>query len=118
MRVPRLNYDEWMVLLGDASHSVLPAAGEGINCGLEDATILCKAIEEDEAKAFSHYNDLRHHDVYALGTYAKFLLEGQAAPAVSGCDPVSCVLHVIFNTTCAGREGGSRYHTGCVATWQ
>ena len=33
IKVPRINEGEWLCLLGDAAHSVLPAVGEGINSG-------------------------------------------------------------------------------------
>jgi 2-polyprenyl-6-methoxyphenol hydroxylase-like FAD-dependent oxidoreductase len=33
VKVPRINEGEWLCLLGDAAHSVLPAVGEGINSG-------------------------------------------------------------------------------------
>ena len=36
----RLNEGEWVVLLGDAAHSVVPPVGEGINSGLEDTVVL------------------------------------------------------------------------------
>jgi kynurenine 3-monooxygenase len=35
-----MNIGEWIVLLGDASHAVLPPVGEGINSGLEDSVVL------------------------------------------------------------------------------
>jgi kynurenine 3-monooxygenase len=35
----RVHVGEWLVLLGDAAHSVLPPTGEGINSGLEDAMV-------------------------------------------------------------------------------
>jgi kynurenine 3-monooxygenase len=44
VRVSALQMDEWVVLVGDAAHSVLPPTGEGINSGLEDCEVLTDAL--------------------------------------------------------------------------
>lgn len=40
IRCNKMNYEEWIVLIGDSAHAVLPPVGEGINSGLEDAVVL------------------------------------------------------------------------------
>jgi len=35
----KMNIGEWILLLGDAAHAVLPPTGEGINSGLEDTVV-------------------------------------------------------------------------------
>jgi len=42
VRCPRVSHDGWLVLLGDAAHSVIPPTGEGVNSGLEDAMLLAE----------------------------------------------------------------------------
>eukprot|EP00808_Paulinella_micropora_P023604 g78301.t1 len=42
----RLNAGEWLLLLGDAAHGVLPATGEGVNSAMEDASILAELLKE------------------------------------------------------------------------
>eukprot|EP01051_Picozoa_sp_SAG22_P012662 SAG22_NODE_1337_length_4697_cov_2.318182_2_plen_544_part_00 len=77
----RLHEGDWLALLGDAAHSVLPATGEGINSGLEDAMLLadaCKpaavaAAAAGMPPAFEAYSRGRCADVSALGDYALYL---------------------------------------------
>ena len=47
VKVNRLNEGEFVCLLGDAAHSVLPPTGEGINSGLEDCMILWECIKNN-----------------------------------------------------------------------
>lgn len=74
VRTNRLHYQEWIVLLGDAAHSVLPPTGEGLNSGLEDAAVLvhdCVLVNPENA--FAAYNARRFKDVQALLDYAAYL---------------------------------------------
>lgn len=84
VRVPRVNHGEWLVLLGDAAHSVIPPTGEGVNSGLEDCTVLSQTLSEvtaggREGQWFAAYNDARLPDLKALGAYAWYLMEGLRA---------------------------------------
>eukprot|EP01095_Lingulamoeba_sp_RSL-Kostka_P011110 TRINITY_DN4150_c0_g1_i1.p1 TRINITY_DN4150_c0_g1~~TRINITY_DN4150_c0_g1_i1.p1 ORF type:complete len:489 (+),score=135.81 TRINITY_DN4150_c0_g1_i1:24-1490(+) len=76
----KLNYDEFILFLGDSAHSVNPATGEGINSALEDAYIFKQTLEQnkknDYNNLFQKYNDIRLHDVQCLSKYAKYLLDG------------------------------------------
>ena len=47
VKVNRLNEGEFVCILGDAAHSVLPPTGEGINSGLEDCMILSECIRDN-----------------------------------------------------------------------
>lgn len=81
VEVNKLNHGEWLLLMGDAAHSVLPATGEGINSGLEDTSVfyelLKKKIEEkgDLSTVFEDYNAARFPDTAALTQLAKYLNE-------------------------------------------
>lgn len=91
VRVSRLNQGEFIALLGDAAHSVLPATGEGINSGLEDCTALIDALRAATGGGaagqvggalppwFERFNALRYPDVCALGQLAEYLNEQQSA---------------------------------------
>ncbi len=79
MKVNKLNEDEWICLLGDAAHSVVPSFGEGINSGLEDSMILLECL--GNYKPFNEFNRRRLPDTNALFEYAKYLNE---VPKFSG----------------------------------
>jgi len=76
VQTERLAYKEWLVLLGDSAHAVLPPAGEGINCALEDCGVLLQCLDDDPAAMFQLYHSRRHADVSALGKYARVLRDG------------------------------------------
>ena len=69
------NYNEWILLIGDAHHSVLPPTGQGINSGLQDVQILVKAFKSNPEDAFSYYQSTRGVDLQSLIYYAKYLNE-------------------------------------------
>ncbi|GAB3623628.1 hypothetical protein GCM10027418_17110 [Mariniluteicoccus endophyticus] len=70
---PRLAFDEWLLLIGDAAHSVLPPTGEGVNSGLEDCLVL--AERAGSPTWFADYEAVRLPDLEALGEYAWTLRE-------------------------------------------
>eukprot|EP00405_Crypthecodinium_cohnii_P032937 CAMPEP_0206518856 /NCGR_PEP_ID=MMETSP0324_2-20121206/64819_1 /ASSEMBLY_ACC=CAM_ASM_000836 /TAXON_ID=2866 /ORGANISM="Crypthecodinium cohnii, Strain Seligo" /LENGTH=479 /DNA_ID=CAMNT_0054012275 /DNA_START=52 /DNA_END=1491 /DNA_ORIENTATION=- len=63
-----LNPAGWIVIVGDGAHAVQPATGEGINSGLEDASILgeCCANETADEDRFAAYNRVHLADAHAL----------------------------------------------------
>jgi kynurenine 3-monooxygenase len=69
----RANVGDWLLLIGDAAHSVLPPTGEGINSGLEDAMVLSSCIKSNPEQPFSMYNSLRAPDIKGLVKYANYL---------------------------------------------
>ncbi|KDO27602.1 hypothetical protein SPRG_06870 [Saprolegnia parasitica CBS 223.65] len=76
-----LQRNEWVVLLGDAAHSVLPPTGEGINSGLEDTLVLGACVEASPSAPFALYETRRLPDVRALLAYATHL---NTAPSWAG----------------------------------
>jgi len=76
VRTSRLHHQEWIVLVGDAAHSVLPPTGEGLNSGLEDVAVLVnECICVNPETSFSDYNATRSKDIEALLNYATYLNE-------------------------------------------
>lgn len=78
IRCSKLAFDEWLVLLGDAAHGVLPPTGEGANSGLEDAAVLA-ALSASGADWFAAYEAQRLPDLAALGEYAGTLKDNLAS---------------------------------------
>lgn len=61
-----LNPAGWIVIVGDAAHAVQPATGEGINSGLEDASLLGTCAAEQPEDPFGEYNRRHLKDAHAL----------------------------------------------------
>lgn len=91
VRCPRLHAGEWLVLLGDAAHSVIPPTGEGINSGLEDAALLADALATGSATPLADYDAARVPDLRALGTYAQHLKDNIGAD-----DPARTAANVVL----------------------
>ena len=82
VKVNRLNHEEWLCLLGDSAHSVLPAVGEGINSGLEDCMELHGCLRQGKLDSLFHdFNASRLPDMHGIGDYALYLNE---IPCFSG----------------------------------
>jgi kynurenine 3-monooxygenase len=85
----KYHYEDWLVLIGDAAHSVIPPTGrymwlkldlikniyvifyiinlgEGINSGFEDAAILADILRKEPSSAFSEYTKTRISDLEGL----------------------------------------------------
>ena len=89
VRCSRVSHDEWLVLLGDAAHSVIPPTGEGVNSGLEDAMLLADALASGSPMPLREYDEGRIPDLKALGEYACHLKDNIAHE-----DPVRSVSNV------------------------
>ena len=89
VRCPRVSHDEWLVLLGDAAHSVIPPTGEGVNSGLEDAMLLADALASGSPMPLREYDEGRIPDLKALGEYACHLKDN-----IANEDPVRSVSNV------------------------
>lgn len=74
-----VNADEWLVLIGDAAHAVIPPTGEGVNAGLEDCYLLADHLASGSPTPFADYNAARMPDLRALGRYAWHLLQNVRA---------------------------------------
>lgn len=61
--------DSYVVLMGDAAHTMTPILGQGLNCGLEDVAIFAQILEQHQGNvdtALPAYNTARWPDVEAL----------------------------------------------------
>jgi kynurenine 3-monooxygenase len=61
---------DWLCFVGDASHAVQPATGEGINSGLEDASVLAKAVRDQPEDPFTSYDAQHRVNAHALNELA------------------------------------------------
>ncbi len=67
------HYDHRVLLLGDASHAIVPFYGQGMNAGFEDCTILDELLEEhdeDWDRTIEAFNDTRIKDANAIADLA------------------------------------------------
>lgn len=102
VRCPFVNVDEWLVLLGDAAHSVLPPTGEGVNSGLEDTRLLAEHMASGSETPFADYNAARMPDIRALGEYASHLRKN-----VTTTDPAHKATNIVLRivSTVTGKLG-------------
>lgn len=66
-------YNEKVLLLGDASHAIVPFYGQGMNSGFEDCTLLDEMVdeyEEDWVTILEQFNDTRIKDANAIADLA------------------------------------------------
>lgn len=69
-----LNHDEFMLLLGDAAHSIVPFVAESMNAGLEDCEVLFEVMRNSkDLNYFVEYNKTRISDTRGLISIAKFI---------------------------------------------
>jgi len=69
----RWHLDGRAVLLGDASHAIVPFHGQGMNCGFEDTVVLADLLSgapDDSAGAFAEFQRLRQPNANAIATMA------------------------------------------------
>ena len=63
------NYQDKLLLIGDASHAIVPFFGQGMNSGFEDCTILSELFNtygEDWGKVFNEFSTVRKKDTDAI----------------------------------------------------
>lgn len=82
---PRLNpIGELALLVGDSAHSVIPSTGEGLNSGLEDASVLADCFLDSPRAPFAAFNERRWPDIVRLGDYAEWMLLNLSTPGREG----------------------------------
>jgi len=91
VRCPRLAFDEWLLLVGDAAHSVLPPTGEGVNSGLEDCFLLIEREATGSPTWFADFEERRLPDLAALGEYAWTLRDN-----ISSSDPARDAANLVL----------------------
>ena len=67
------NYKDNVLLMGDASHAIVPFYGQGMNSGFEDCTLLDNLIEEKDGiwhEIIDTFNDTRIKDADAIADLA------------------------------------------------
>jgi len=69
------NWDDKVMILGDAAHAMVPFYGQGMNCGMEDVVVLDEMMEKfkgDRLKAFQAYSTHRNPDAEAMCDLAMY----------------------------------------------
>lgn len=77
-------HEDWLALIGDAAHALVPFLGQGLNAGLEDCTVLARCIDahgQDWTAAFAAYQDARQENAQALVELAEDHFEELARSA-------------------------------------
>jgi len=67
------HYQDKVIIIGDAAHSMVPFYGQGMNCGFEDVFVLLKLLESKDcvADALKEYSQTRHDDLVSIIELAK-----------------------------------------------
>uniref|UniRef100_A0A0K2SVV1 Kynurenine 3monooxygenase [Bombyx mori] n=1 Tax=Lepeophtheirus salmonis TaxID=72036 RepID=A0A0K2SVV1_LEPSM len=69
------NYQDKVLILGDAAHAMVPFYGQGMNCGLEDVTTLDSFFDkypDDLKKVFEEFSKFRSIDAQAMCDLAMY----------------------------------------------
>lgn len=67
------NHQDRILLMGDASHAIVPFYGQGMNSGFEDCSVfddIFESNQRDWATAFSEFSDKRKADADAISELA------------------------------------------------
>ncbi len=73
VRMSHWVYQDQIALLGDAAHAIVPFFGQGMNCGMEDCSVLLSLMDkysDDWRKIFSHYDKLQRPNGNAIADMA------------------------------------------------
>lgn len=63
-------HDKDVLLIGDASHAIVPFFGQGMNCGFEDCEVLLRDWESCLKNGFFNYAELRKPNTDAIADMA------------------------------------------------
>lgn len=80
------SYKSKCVIIGDASHCMLPFYGQGMNCGFEDVRLLYQLIKLNPTnleKALINYSNTRYVDVVAMCDLALYNWEDMRSSVIS-----------------------------------
>ncbi|XP_796984.1 kynurenine 3-monooxygenase [Strongylocentrotus purpuratus] len=69
------HYQDKAVIMGDASHAMVPFYGQGMNCGFEDCLVFNEIMDQfdgDFAKVLPHYSTFRGPDAKAICDLAMY----------------------------------------------
>ncbi|KAH3664387.1 hypothetical protein WICMUC_005772 [Wickerhamomyces mucosus] len=69
LKCNKYNYEDKVLIIGDAAHSMVPFYGQGMNCGFEDVFVLLELLEKNSdhlKKSFDEYTRTRHEDLLAI----------------------------------------------------
>ncbi len=69
------NYEDKVLLLGDAAHAIVPFYGQGMNSGFEDTAVFSEMYDEqseDMLKLFEDYSNKRVPDANAIADLALY----------------------------------------------
>lgn len=69
------NYEDKVLLMGDAAHAVVPFYGQGMNAGFEDCSVFYELYDElhkDPLSLFEKYSELRVPDGNAIADLALY----------------------------------------------
>jgi len=73
VRMSKWNYKGSVALVGDAAHSIVPFFGQGMNCGMEDCSVIGDLIDEhgdDFEKIFEAYDQHQRPNGNAIADMA------------------------------------------------
>jgi kynurenine 3-monooxygenase len=67
-------HNDWLALIGDAAHALVPFLGQGLNSGLEDCSVLGDCIDrspDDWPTALQEYHEERRENCEAVTRMAE-----------------------------------------------
>ncbi len=92
-----------IALIGDAAHTILPLAGQGLNLGLLDAACLAQVVAETHknGRDIGEFNALRRYERWRRGENNAMLLamEGFYNLFSNTTEPLRCLRHMGFAMT-------------------
>lgn len=82
------HYKDWMLLLGDASHSIVPFFGQGMNSGFEDITYLMELLDREKDFSEKMFLDFFHQRKLHCDAIANMAIENHKEMSHLSGDPV------------------------------
>lgn len=82
------HYKDWMLLLGDASHGIVPFFGQGMNSGFEDITYLTELLDREKDFSEKMFLDFFHQRKSHCDSIAKMAIENHKEMSHLSGDPV------------------------------